>query len=127
MAEEQKLNGKGILKGIIFSVLATVACMAVLALVCYFGNISDKLLGILVFAATILCVFTGALFVSRNAQKSGLVHGALLGLGYFLAVFIVSLILQKKVDFDMHLATLLMGDVAAGMLGGVFGINAKNS
>lgn len=32
MAEERKLNGKGILKGIIFSILATVACMAVLAL-----------------------------------------------------------------------------------------------
>ncbi|GEM_PF-2401510 len=126
MAEERKLNGKGILKGIIFSILATVACMAVLALVCYFGNISDKLLGILAYVATILCVFIGALFVSRNAQKAGLVHGALLGAGYFVIIFVVSLILQKKITFDMHLITLLMGDVAAGMLGGVFGINAKN-
>lgn len=126
MAEERKLNGKGVLKGIAFSVLATLFCMVILTAVCYFGNISDKLLGILIFAATILSVFVGALFVSRNAQRAGLLHGALLGVGYFLVVFLVSLILKRQITFDVHLVTMLLGNVAGGMLGGIFGVNAKN-
>ena len=126
MAEERKLNGKGILKGIIFSILVTAVCMVALALVCYFGNISDKLLGILIFIATILSIFAGALFVSRNAQKAGLIHGGLLGLGYFLVVLAAGMILQKGLVWDMRLVTMLLGDVAAGMLGGILGINGKN-
>ena len=126
MSEERKINVKGILKGILFSAIATVICMVILTLICYFGDISDKLLGILVFAAAVLCVFLGALLVAGNAQKSGLAHGALLGIGYFLIIFIISLILQRKVVYSTHLVTMLVGTVAGGMLGGILGVHTKN-
>lgn len=126
MAEGEKLRYSGILKGVLASFLATLVCMLILTAVCYFGNISDALLGVLVFLASVACVLLGGVLVSKSAGKSGLLHGLLLGAGYFLVILLLSWLFRKGIQMDMHLLTLLFGSLCGGMLGGVLGVNAKN-
>lgn len=126
MIDEKKINVSGIGKGIIFSLLLTFVLILVIAAVCYFANVSDKLLSILVFLATGLSVLAGAIFVARNAPGSGLLHGIILGAGYLAVLLLSSMISQKGIHFNSQMVSMLICIPACGMLGGVLGINAKN-
>jgi putative membrane protein (TIGR04086 family) len=126
MTDEKKLNIAGIGKGIVFSLILTFVLILIIAAVCYFATVSDRLLSVLVFAATGISVLLGAVFVARNAEGSGFLHGAVLGIGYILIMLLSNIISQKGFKMDSQLLTMLVCVLACGMLGGILGINAKN-
>ena len=126
MAEGEKLQTRGIIKGILVSMITAVVGMLLLTAVCYFSNISNQFLGGLCFFVSVFCVFLGGFFVARSAGRAGLLHGILLGGGFYLILLVVSWILQKGIRMDLHLITLLVGSLAGGMLGGIMGVNTKN-
>lgn len=121
----KKINFSGVLKGIAFSILLTIIFLLILTAVCYFSDISDKMLSILIFAASVISVFGGAFAVARNSDFSGILHGLLLGLGYFIILLASSIIINKGFFPNMHLLSLLISCVCSGMLGGIFGINTQ--
>lgn len=125
MSEGKKLNFAGIGKGMVFSLILTFVFILIIAAVCYFANISDRLLSILVFAATGLSVLLGAVLVSKSADGAGLLHGAVLGAGYILIMTISSAVTQKGFVFNQQALTMLICVLACGMLGGILGINSK--
>lgn len=125
MSEEKNLNFAGIGKGMLFSLVLTFVFILIIAAVCYFANISDRLLSVLVFAATGLSVFFGAVLVARSANSSGLLNGAVMGIGYILVMLMSSAVSQKGFVFNSQIVTMLICVLACGMLGGILGINAK--
>lgn len=126
MSEEKNINISGIGKGIIFSLLLTFVLMLIIAAVCYFATVSDRLLSILVFFATGVSVLLGAVFVAKNAPGAGFAHGVALGVGYLLIMLLSSLISQKGIHFDAQMVSMLICIPACGMLGGILGINSSN-
>lgn len=125
MSESKKINFVGIGKGIGFSLILTFVLLFIIALVCYFSSISDKMLSLFVFIATAMSVLTGALFVAKNADGSGLVHGLILGIGYLVIMFVTELIFDKGINFDGSAITSAFSILLSGMLGGILGINSK--
>lgn len=121
----EMINVKGILKSLVFSIAATILCLFILSVVCYFSNLSDKMTSILVFALTVICVFLGGLFASKTAPKSGFLHGGLVGFGYFLLLFLCSILANKGFAVSAHTLSMGIGCVGAGILGGILGINSK--
>lgn len=121
------INFKSILKALIFSVAATVICLLVLGAVCYFSSLTDKTLSVIIFVMTVLCVLFGGFFAAKGAQQGGLVHGAVVGLGYVLLLLVCSIIENRGFKFSMHLLSLGIGCFGAAALGGVFGINGKKN
>ncbi len=117
------INLKSVLKALIFSVAATVLCLLVLGVVSYVSPLSDGALSVIIFALTVLCVLLGGLFASKGAGQKGLLHGAAVGLGYALLLFVCSLIENKGFKFSMHLLSLGAGCIGAAALGGIFGVN----
>lgn len=125
MNEEKIINVKAISKALIFSVTMTVLCIFVLALICYFSNISDKSVSAIVFVISIICVLLSAIAVSKNAKKGGFIHGGLVGVSYFLVLIILSILINKSLIFSMHMLSLGLGSIGAGVLGGILGINTN--
>lgn len=126
MAEDNKLNLKGILKGIVFSLITTVVLVFVIALISYFTDIGDNIISILLFASSVISVFLGGVFVAKNSSRNGILHGGLIGLGYFVIILIASFVIKKQFDISPHLITMLLADICGAMLGGILGINSKN-
>ena len=126
MMEKTRINFRGIFKGIIFSIIATMILVVIIALISYFADISDGIISISLFIASVLSVFTGSILMTRTTQENGLAHGALIGIGYFILVVIASIVVKREFDFNGNLITMLVADVAGGMLGGILGINSKN-
>ncbi len=124
--EKVGINFRGILKGIIFSVITTIILVVIIALISYFADISDRIISILLFIASVLSVLTGSILMTRTTGENGLAHGALIGVGYFLIILISSIIVKREFDFNGNLITMLIANTAGGMLGGILGINSKN-
>ena len=125
MSEKNKINFRGVGKGIIFSVILTAILVLLITTVTYFADVSDKIISILLFIASVLSTLIGALFVTRNVHENGLIHGMFVGLGYFAFILIASIVVKKGFSLNTNLITMLFANVAGGMLGGILGINSK--
>lgn len=119
------INFKSVLKALIFSVAATVLFLLVLGVVSYFSSLSEGTLSVIIFVLTMMCLLLGGLFAAKGAGQKGLLHGAAVGVGYALLLFVCSLIENKGFEFSMHLLSLGLGCIGAAALGGIFGVNGK--
>lgn len=125
MSEKSKINIRSVFKGIIFSVASTLVLVLLTALISYFTDISDNIISIILFAVSVVSVLTGAVLVCRSTGENGLIHGGLIGLGYFVFLLLASIVIKREFDFNARLITMLVSNIAGGMLGGVLGINTK--
>lgn len=125
MSKNNSINFKGVLKGIIFSFIITLILVFAIAIISYFTDISDKIISVLLFISSVLSALIGAFFLTRTTAKNGLIHGVLVGMGYFIIILISSIVMNKKININFNLLTMLIADLAGGMLGGILGINSK--
>ncbi len=116
---------KKIIKGMLFSLAVSVVMMLVLAVFVYFMNIPDRTVSMLVFALSAIAVFLGALILARNISSRGLANGLIMAILYFAVLVGVSVIINGSVSFGMQNVMRMVSVLAAGMLGGVMGINTK--
>lgn len=98
MSEKNKINFRGIGKGIIFSIILTAIFIVLIATVTYFIDISDKIVSVLLFSSTVISTLIGALLVTKGVQQNGLIHGMFVGLGFFILILISSIITNKGLD-----------------------------
>lgn len=122
MSDRKKLNMSGIFKGIVFSLVITFVFMMLVALACYFCNVSDRLLGFLVLMSAGVSVFLGALLASKISKSAGIWHGAVLGLGYIVLLILSNIILRQSFSLNIGLISMTVCISACGMLGGILGV-----
>ena len=125
MLEKSKINFRGIFKGIVFSIILTAILVVIVALISYFSDISDKLISALLFIVSVSSVLVGALFVTKSTSENGLIHGGILGIGYFLVILVASIIAKRSFSINTNLLTMMIANIAGGMLGGILGINSN--
>lgn len=127
MAEKEKNKPpiSALVKGILFCIAMTVVLIILITCICYFGNISERLLGIMLFAASVISVFISSFFTARSIKHSGLIYGALNGLGYFAVIFTAAVCFSGKFSPSTQSITMLAGAILSGSLGGVLGVNKQ--
>lgn len=114
-----------LLKGVFLALLILPAVLALFCVLCRAVYASQNTVDLCSASAFALCSFFAALVVSKKISKSGLFKGALLGLGFFLILFFLSLVFRKRNAFSLYM--LLKGtlSVLGGAFGGILGINSK--
>ncbi len=125
MSDDKKLNIRGILKGILISLAITVICVIAVALVCYFADVSDGVISIMLYVISAVSVFVSSLLLAKSITNNGLLHGLILGAGYFLVIFIFSAVFKKQISVNTKFFVSMVAALASGMLGGIMGVNAK--
>lgn len=123
MAEKKKLNYMALVKGILFSIALTLILILIITCICYWGNISEKILGLMLFAASAVSVFFSSVLMMKSIKKSGFIYGLLNGLGYFIVILVASICFSGKFSPSAQVFTMLAGTLLAGALGGVLGVN----
>ena len=123
MSEKKKLNYITLLKGIIFSMIFSFILILIITCVCYWGNISEKLLGLMLFITSSFSVFMSSFFMTKKLERAGLIYGTLNGLGYFTVILVAAICFSGKFTPSTQSITMLIGSVFAGALGGIIGIN----
>ena len=125
MLEKSKVNFRGIFKGIVFSIVLTAILVVIVELISYFSDISDKLISALLFIVSVSSVLVGAIFVTKSTSENGLMHGGIIGIGYFLVILVASIIAKRSFSMNTNLLTMMIANIAGGMLGGILGINSR--
>lgn len=120
-------NLKKVLKGVLFAFILSILAMLVLAVVVFFADVSDRTVSTLILVLSALSVFLGAVILAKNIDSRGLLNGLLLGGIYFLVLVLVSCLAGGGISFEMGNILRCVSTLAAGMLGGVFGINMKKA
>lgn len=115
------INFKGVLKGIIFSVLVTFLTMVIITVITYFSNISTKAVDIIIFIGFGIGVFSGAFPVSKSAEEKSAIHGILVGVGVTVLFLICSFFVNRKIVFNSHLTSIVLVSLLSGFLGGFLG------
>jgi len=123
MSEKKKLNYIALVKGLLSSILFTFILILAITCVCYWGNVSEKLLGLLLFAASSISVFLSSVLMARKLERAGLLYGSLNGLLYFLVILTAAICFSGKFTPSSQSITMLIGSVLSGALGGIIGIN----
>lgn len=112
-----------IFKGFIFSMVITLAIIALLSVVCTVFCPMDEAQSAAAVAASILGTLFAGAYISRHIEKNGLINGAVMGVLYAAAVFLTGLLSGRGFKIDIRLAVLCAVSVFGGSLGGVIGIN----
>ncbi len=125
MSDERKLDLVAVGKGILIAIILTFILILIIAAVCYFATVQDKLLSLIVLAATGISVLLGALAAAKNVSGAGLLHGMILGVGYVVIMILSNLVLGGGLLFNQRLVSMIICVISCGMLGGILGINTK--
>lgn len=90
----------------------------------YFNITTDKLNNILLYLISIVGIFTGSIFFSKETKYKGIINGLLYFVGWFVIMLLSSLIIFKtsfKINSLIYYSIILI----FSMLGGIIGKNLK--
>ncbi len=111
---------KGILKGIIFTLLMSAMFISVGALISLGAQNSDMIVKIFLWGGLCLCVFLGALLVSAGANEKRALKGILTALLSIL-IFVISAAVICKTLFCAPLVALCVCMAVCGAIGSFAG------
>lgn len=114
---------KKILKCVLLSFVMTVLLGGILAFFVYFWQMEEPTVKMINFAITVVSVLLGSFVLAKNIEKKGLLNGLIMAVIYFAVILIASFIINGKISFKTTDLTRLVTLSAAGMLGGILGIN----
>lgn len=110
-----------VLKGILITIVASLLLSFMVGATYYFTSITEHSLPWSTAAILAASSFGGALFAGREAGNKGLYHGLLVGLVFFLIVWLVAgLFLPGQIMLGTLYKLLII--MAAGGVGGIIGV-----
>lgn len=94
--------------------------LVILAVLLYKLGLSEAVVNIGIIVIYVLVGFLGGVLIGKIQGTRKYMWGALLGLGYFAVLLIVSLAVHKGLDSDLqHVLTTLVLCTASGAVGGM--------
>ena len=115
------LSLRGILRGLIVSVLMTVFFLLLISVILYFSNISEKYLNVAVYVLTALSVVTGSVICAKISESKILLNCLCCSALFLLALIALSLIKNANIYFNMHFLIMSVSVFVCGILGAIIG------
>lgn len=115
------LSLKGILRGLVVSVLMTVFFILLISVVLYFSNISEKYLNVAVYVLTALSVVTGSVICAKISESKILLNCLCCSALFLLVLIAVSLIKNANIYFNTHFLIMSVSVFVCGILGAIIG------
>ncbi len=114
---------------LMFGMWAAYAITAIIfiayALLLTYTGVTEKNLQLVVILTTVLSVAVAGFDAAKGAKEKGWMWGMLAGVGYALTLIIINCVINKSFSLGGSAITILLISMAAGTLGGMFGINTK--
>ncbi|MCH5275846.1 MAG: TIGR04086 family membrane protein [Lachnospiraceae bacterium] len=122
MEKSERLErGLFLLKCLTLAYILTAVLLALLALLVYRFNLSEKLVSLIIIAIYVGTTFFGGWMAGKRLQKRKFLWGLLVGSLYFLVLVVLSLIVNRSFqDVAVNFFTILALCAGGGMLGGMF-------
>lgn len=120
---EHNVSGVNILKGLLRSVFVTLIGVFILSLIMMVKDVNLKALGVAWVIITCVSIFVGAVYSAKKNEEKGWLVGLIIGLVYYIILFLFTLILKEKASFVLYDFYRLLIALAVGLFSGMLGIN----
>ena len=114
-----------IIKGSITAIILTLVLLLIYSCLLTYTNINEKTMPVVIIIVTAISILVGSLIASSNIKKNGLTNGALVGLVYIVAIYLLSSIIGKNFALNIYSFVMIIASVVAGAVGGIIGVNRK--
>ncbi|MDP4180242.1 MAG: TIGR04086 family membrane protein [Bacillota bacterium] len=116
-----------IIKGLVISFLITVPFFALLAFVLTYTRFPEKYISSSVIITTVISILIAGSTATRKVRNKGWLNGAAVGLIYMMTLYLLSSLVFKDFSVTRHTFTMLLIGVLSGSIGGILGINLRQS
>ena len=123
MAIVKNLIEKGKKNGWIGAVLLTFMLMLILSLAMIKFELNDNIYSIIFTVITVVSLVIGAVLAARNNGERGWLTGGIVGLLFFVFIFVFSSVINGSFAFDITQIYKLIGCFGVGTIAGILGIN----
>lgn len=118
-----KENFKRIIKGSIMSIILTLVLLFIFSIIVTYTNVKESIISPIIIIITSISILIGSSISSLKIKKNGLLNGAIVGIIYILTIYILSSIMGMGFKIDINSVLMIIFAIAAGMLGGIVGVN----
>ena len=122
MEEKTILN---ITKGILVSFIITIILFYILGIILSTTNIPEKIITPAIIIITGISILIGSSIVMMKTNEKGLLKGGLIGILYFLILYLASSILLKNFEVNIYSCIMFAAVFICGSIGGIIGVNSK--
>lgn len=118
--EKKDLKGIWLLKALLTGYVITGVLLMILALLLYKIDLDEQKVTIGIIATYIISTFAGGFIMGKLVEKQKFIWGLVLGVFYFLLLFIVSFMVNHQLQSNgTNLVTTFLLCAGGGMLGGM--------
>lgn len=114
------------LKEIILSIGISLGLIFILSLIISQTTITEDVITPAIILISTFSIIIGAIGVSKNKKKKGIINGALLGFIYMFSMYILSSIVLKDFSISAKMLVMILTGIIGGAIGGIIGVNLKN-
>lgn len=111
------MSMRGIIKGLIVSVLSSVAFLLLLALVSYFSNIMQEYLNIAMYVCMGASVMLGAIVCASISKRKILQNCLIFSLAYIILLVLATLIKNGTIGINIRFFATCAGILASSVVG----------
>jgi putative membrane protein (TIGR04086 family) len=122
MLSKNKSRISYLLKGVIMAFVITIILLVFFSLLLRFTSLSESRLHLLNNLTMIFSLAISSLYAAIKIKEKGWLHGGIVGLLYYLVIFLINLIFIRDTEISILLSKLLIS-VVTGIIGGMIGIN----
>lgn len=111
---------KKISKSLIISYIVTFILLLIFSMIMYYGNVSEKVVGIFVIITYFISSLLGGLSIGKSVENRRFLWGIILGLLYFGIIMMITLVGRVgNEQIDSSKITGFITSCIGGMLGGM--------
>jgi putative membrane protein (TIGR04086 family) len=113
------------LKGLLISCSITLLFTMIISLLLTYTNMMETSIPLWNTITLIVSIVSGAMYSTVKIGEKGWLNGAIIGLLYFLILFLLNYLLVKSSRLNSFSYLKLFISIVIGMIGGMIGINLK--
>ena len=123
----EKNNIIGIIEGCAVSIFITVIMLVIISMILAKTTISEEFINPMIMIIIAFSIFLGSIISTLKIEKKGFFTGAIIGIVYFLVMYIISSIANLNFSFNFNFNSLILIALLIffGMTGGIIGVNLK--
>ena len=120
-----KLNLKSLLKSLSIALITSIILIAALSCILVFTALPESTTGVAIILVIILSNIIGGIALSKKIRAGGMTSGAISGILYAIALYLIGALFYNKVDINLGTLAILLTSVLSGALGGIVGVNTN--
>ena len=118
-------NFINVARGSIIAITITLVCLVIFSGILANTEVAESTINPVIILVTAVSIFVGSIMSVSRISKRGIINGGIVGMIYFLAIYILSGKVNSNFSKKNSGIILIICGILAGMLGGIVGVNIK--